>query len=1432
MKKKKLLIFLLAAVSAVTVSTALVTTGCGGETETPPVVQDETPKVTLIFGVGMTDGAATVSKDGDNWVAAKPSNPVRPGYDFAGWYSDAACTDGNEVTFPLTVTGNTTVYAKWTVATIEVTGVALNKTEVSIEAGATDSLTATVSPENATDKAVTWSSSDEIVATVADGVVTAVNPGTATITVTTANNKTATCTVTVTEAVTVISTKADFLAFRTATELSGKYVLGADIDLAGEVLEASTAIIGEGVEFDGQGYTIINATYSDAAAKTGIVCAQIAGGTVTNIKFLNCSVTSSNESAAIVAGLCDGGNISKIEFNSCAVDTTVGNYAGLVFARAMTAENVTINVSEITVKNGCYAKCAQYGGLLVGDLTGSNITINFKDLDLDGELKGSSGNGAFIAGRTRGAKVSVENAVISATVSTENKNALFAGGSVGCASLTIKNVLVLKSNTTMVEYKPGTDTQSITNLCVVSGVTVSGSTGTGENTVAWLTANGFDFENTWVAEGDGYRLKSASTNVKSEGATLTSIKLNAANVTTRIKKGGTFSSAGLLIMGVYSDGVQLVLGENTGYTVDATAVDTTTAGKYTVTVKGKEDETKTATYEVEVVEQTGFNVYDEFMAHTYLAGQKLDTANLVVKSVWSDGAEETLASSEYAIAKDYDMNAAGVYTISVTNGEFAAKTFKISVVNTVPVAVDGKIYVNVDSNSTVANGVRVKGVETFTTIGDAIDYLEACKLDDSVTKVVYVAAGTYEQKITTDLCNLVLIGASKESTVLTYSAVESTVNIVTGSQYGLTCATLQVNGTGFQAYNITIRNDFNYIRDNKLESSPQGLALTINGDQAVVSNCYLYGNQDTLYLKSGRAYFKDTQIDGNIDFIFGEAKGLAFFENCTIKAITKFADDETNKSNNGYVTAMKATVADKPDYGYIFSGCTFTDDGKVADGSMSLGRPWGAKATVAYINCSFTKAYSTAAYDGSIKSRWFDMSGNKPEIADFCEYGSTGEGAITEAVNGGKVLTEAEAANYTKANIFAAKNGLCSWTAAWDCDAALTALTSLAGAKVAATSIYVSAEAIEVQAGETAELLVGVAPWNADDKEVTVTVADTAVATYANGVVSGVKAGTTTITVSKDGAESKTVTVTVTAAEGTKEYNYAFDYSALEAKEDKGTLAQADFTGVNSFLTVGSGVTYRVSAKCIENKDGGLSVTFQGTGTISIEFASTGGENNSRIGLKDSSGNYIEASDYGTATPVSDADAGTYEVVGTSYVTVTFTVTKAGTYTIDCPSSVTKRGARINAITMKDVVSESSASTATTYTYAYGEENASVWYTNAISKVTSADAAYSVHKLAFTDTDPFPGTYLQLQVSGTKATITLTGFTSGSNNASPFVQVDALDADGNVVASLVGTTGTGKNNAAITFTTNEINVAFASIRIASNTSGKSIGITTASIVVE
>ena len=84
---------------------------------------------------------------------------------------------------------------------VPVSQITLNKAEASIPVGSSETLTATVTPENATVKALTWASSDEDVATVApDGTVTAVKAGAATITATAADGsgKSAVCKVTVT----------------------------------------------------------------------------------------------------------------------------------------------------------------------------------------------------------------------------------------------------------------------------------------------------------------------------------------------------------------------------------------------------------------------------------------------------------------------------------------------------------------------------------------------------------------------------------------------------------------------------------------------------------------------------------------------------------------------------------------------------------------------------------------------------------------------------------------------------------------------------------------------------------------------------------------------------------------------------------------------------------------------------------------------------------------------------------------------------------------------------------------------------------------------------------------------------------------------------------------------------------------------------------
>ncbi len=152
------------------------------------------------------DGAETTFTAAENETILL-SAPTKSGYTFKGW--QVGDTLVNETAYQ--ITADTVFTAQWEKDLVPATGIELDETALTMDIGDTETLTATVTPDDATDTTVTWSSSNPAVATVDNGVVTAVSEGTATITVTTADGGFSdNCAVTVTaKAVTVTFEGAD-----------------------------------------------------------------------------------------------------------------------------------------------------------------------------------------------------------------------------------------------------------------------------------------------------------------------------------------------------------------------------------------------------------------------------------------------------------------------------------------------------------------------------------------------------------------------------------------------------------------------------------------------------------------------------------------------------------------------------------------------------------------------------------------------------------------------------------------------------------------------------------------------------------------------------------------------------------------------------------------------------------------------------------------------------------------------------------------------------------------------------------------------------------------------------------------------------------------------------------------------------------------------
>lgn len=116
---------------------------------------------------------------------------TKANYTFVSWCKDQSLYQA--VSFPFTPTENTTLYAKWTETTYPVSEITLSKTNGCVYPGINLVLTATISPSNATDTNLIWTSSNPNVASVSNGTVVYSGNGSTVIRATSSNGVSAEC---------------------------------------------------------------------------------------------------------------------------------------------------------------------------------------------------------------------------------------------------------------------------------------------------------------------------------------------------------------------------------------------------------------------------------------------------------------------------------------------------------------------------------------------------------------------------------------------------------------------------------------------------------------------------------------------------------------------------------------------------------------------------------------------------------------------------------------------------------------------------------------------------------------------------------------------------------------------------------------------------------------------------------------------------------------------------------------------------------------------------------------------------------------------------------------------------------------------------------------------------------------------------------------
>ncbi|KAF3447230.1 hypothetical protein FNV43_RR12410 [Rhamnella rubrinervis] len=288
--------------------------------------------------------------------------------------------------------------------------------------------------------------------------------------------------------------------------------------------------------------------------------------------------------------------------------------------------------------------------------------------------------------------------------------------------------------------------------------------------------------------------------------------------------------------------------------------------------------------------------------------------------------------------------------------------------------------------------VSKDGSGNFTTINDAIAAAPNNSAASGGYFLIYVTAGEYQEYVS--------IESNKKYLFLLGDGIGQT-NITGNRSVGdgwttFNSGTFAVVAQGFLAADITFKNTAG-------PSKGQAVALRSGADFSTFYRCSFEGYQDTLYTHSKRQFYRECDIYGTVDFIFGNA--AVVFQNCNIYP---------RKPNSGQfnpITAQGRTDLNQ-NTGTSIHNCTIKAAENLGTTKTYLGRPWKEYSRTVYMQTFMDSLIDPAG--------WHEWSGDFAlSTLYYAEYNNSGPGSGTSnrvTWPGYHVIGASDAANFTISN--------------------------------------------------------------------------------------------------------------------------------------------------------------------------------------------------------------------------------------------------------------------------------------------------------------------------------------------------------------------------------------------------------------------------------